>query len=91
MKQAVPPIAEIRDADPARALADVNGRAIPAVLRGLCADWPLVRHAAEPGELQRYLLEHYQGAPVTAFIGAPETEGRIFYNGDISRLDFQQV
>lgn len=91
MNPAGQPIEELQNTEPARALADMNGRATPAVFRGLCADWPLVRQADDQREIRRYLLDHYQDAPVTAFISAPESGGRIFYTEDISRLDFQQL
>jgi len=84
-------IEEIRIAEPAEAFAATNGRETPAVVRGLCADWPLVRHSGDPAAIERYLLSHYDGAPVTAFIGAPDDRGRLFYDEGISKLNFQQV
>ncbi|MEX0915179.1 MAG: cupin-like domain-containing protein [Wenzhouxiangellaceae bacterium] len=84
-------IREADGADPGRVLAETNGRAEPVVFRGLCSHWPLVENAADPEALERYLLAHYDGAPVTAFVGEPRNEGRIFYNDDVSALNFQQI
>ncbi|MDT8450502.1 MAG: cupin-like domain-containing protein [Wenzhouxiangellaceae bacterium] len=85
------PIDELDAADVAAALPAINGRATPAVIRGLCADWPLVRRAGDPDGAADYLLSHYEGAPVTAFIGQAGDAGRLFYNDDISALNFRQV
>lgn len=91
MRQAGQPIAEVDGAQAARVLVETNGRAEPLVFRGLCSHWPLVAAAGDADELERYLLSHYEGAPVTAFFGAPANQGRIFYNEDVSALNFQQV
>jgi len=85
------PIREVDGADAGRVLAETNGQAEPTVFRGLCSNWPLIAAAEDVEQLERYLLSHYEGAPVTAFIGAPGDEGRIFYNEDITGLNFQQV
>ncbi|MFU8877913.1 MAG: cupin-like domain-containing protein [Wenzhouxiangellaceae bacterium] len=85
------PIQEVRDADAGQVLAETNGRADPVVFRGLCTHWPLVERAGDSNATERYLLEHYNQAPVTAFLAAAESEGRIFYNDDISALNFRQV
>lgn len=77
--------------DPDRALAEINGRAEPLVMRGLCSEWPLVRAADDFDEIQRYLLSHYENAPVTAFISEPDADGRLFYNDEVSKLNFRQV
>jgi len=84
------PIPEVDGADAARVLAETNGRAEPLVFRGLCSHWPLVE-AGDAAEIEKYLLSHYQGAPVTAFLGESNADGRIFYNHDVSGLNFQQV
>lgn len=77
--------------DPATAIAELNGRAEPVVLRGLCADWPLVRAAGDRDAVERLLREHEHGATVTAFLGAPGSGGRYFYDDAISKLEFEQV
>ncbi len=62
----------------------------PLVLRGLVADWPLVTAArASAPAADAYLRRFYQGATVLASHAPPETRGRIFYNDELSGLNFQ--
>jgi len=78
----MPPTAEI-----IRAVAGVDPRSVPdeviestepLVLRGLAADWPMVRAAQEsPRAADAYLRRFYQDATVGAFLGAPAIKGRI--------------
>ncbi len=61
----------------------------PLVLRGLAADWPLVVAARQSAEqAAAYLRQFDSGKPVTAFIGEAETQGRIFYNENLSATNF---
>jgi hypothetical protein len=89
MSRSLHPIEEVEAPDPAGAIEWVNGRETPVVLRGLCRDWPLVRAADNPDAVESLLLEHYQGAPVTAFLGGADNDGRIHYNEDASALNFK--
>ncbi|NEZ04870.1 cupin-like domain-containing protein [Wenzhouxiangella sp. XN201] len=82
-------IEETERADASTVIESVNGRAEPLVLRGLCTDWPLVQAADSPDAVERLLLDHYEGAPVTAFLGESGNDGRLFYNDDISALNFK--
>jgi hypothetical protein len=66
--------------------AGIRARTVPAVIRGLAADWPAVR-AADPGA---YLTGFDQGAPVVLTIAPPEAEGRIFYTPDLTELGFRR-
>jgi hypothetical protein len=64
----------------------------PVVLRGLVAGWPAVQAAlASPQGAEDYLRSLYRGAPVVAFLGAPEIEGRYFYNEDLSGFNYAAV
>jgi hypothetical protein len=85
--------AEIRELQglPPRALPDeVLASKEPLVRRGLAADWPLVRAGREsPRAARDYLLRFYRQATVGVFLGAPEIEGRFFYNEDLSGLNFK--
>jgi hypothetical protein len=81
------PIRELDAAGPL-ALGDQILRATePLVLRGLVAHWPAVR-AALAGDADAYLRRHYRDASVVAMLGAPEIEGRFFYNDDLSGFNF---
>jgi hypothetical protein len=61
----------------------------PCVLRGLARGWPMVRAGLEgPGAGDAYLRRFYRDATVTAMLGAPDIEGRFFYNEDLSGFNF---
>jgi len=76
---------------PAQALSDaVLTGAEPVVLRGLAAHWPVVR-AAREGQADAYLRRFYRDATVNAMLGAPDIEGRFFYNDDLSGFNFAPV
>lgn len=61
----------------------------PLVLRGLAARWPFVRAAiASFDDADAYLRRFYRDATVTAMLGAPEIEGRFFYNDDLTGFNF---
>jgi len=91
MKPVHSPIPELDGADSADILATINGRETPVVMRGLCSDWPLLRHRDAPDLAIDYLKAHDQGAPVTAFVADAEHAGRLFYNEQISELNFQPI
>jgi hypothetical protein len=61
----------------------------PVVLRGLVADWGLTRAGLESDRAAMdYMRSFYNGRPVNASVGAPEIQGRLFYNDDFTRLNF---
>ncbi|HEX8667843.1 MAG TPA: cupin-like domain-containing protein [Allosphingosinicella sp.] len=62
----------------------------PAVLRGVVADWPLVRAgSASPAALVDYLAGFDAGALVPTTTGPPSIAGRIFYKEDMKGLNVQ--
>jgi hypothetical protein len=62
----------------------------PVVLRGLVADWPLVHAGLEgPTRAIDYLRGHARDGEVVAMVGAPEIDGRLFYNHDLSGFNFR--
>ncbi|WP_425603148.1 cupin-like domain-containing protein [Lysobacter soli] len=89
-------------AEPIAERADVGVRAIPdallasgepVVLRGLVADWPMVRAARDSAEAAvAYLrtFERRDAPPVVATVGPPDIGGRFFYNDDLSGFNFRQ-
>ena len=87
------PIRE-RRGDVPGALSDaVLASAEPVVLRGLVAHWPMVAAARESMQAAAaYLsrLERPNAPPVVATVGAPQIDGRVFYNDDLSGLNFRQ-
>ncbi len=89
----------LQNAEKIREVSGVDARALPAgllesteplVLRGLVSHWPMVRAALESSQAaSRYLLGFYRDATVGAMLGAPEIEGRFFYNEDLSGFNFK--
>ena len=77
----------------ARALPDDVLRSTqPLVLKGLVADWPLVRAGLESNQSAiEYIRRFYRDATVGALLGAPEIEGRFFYNESLSGFNFKPV
>jgi hypothetical protein len=82
-------IREIRGLSPQALPAELLAADEPFVLRGLVADWPLVRAGLEaPTRALDYLRDHARDGEVTAMVGAPEFAGRLFYNSDLSGFNF---
>ena len=83
---------EIHGADP-RALTDeLLMSNTPVVLRALVSSWPMVQAGlASEQSGGDYLRKFYRDATVVAFLGAPEIEGRFFYNDDLSGFNFSPI
>jgi hypothetical protein len=92
MLPAAKPMREI-DASSLNGLGDEILRAThPVVLRGLVAAWPMVQAGLQSAQAaDEYLRRFYRDATVVAMLGGPETEGRLFYNEDLSGFNFQSV
>jgi Cupin-like domain len=85
-------IREIAGVDPQALPDDVLGSAEPLVLRGVVAHWPVVKAAKEsPTAADAYLRRFYKDATVGAMLGAPTEKGRMFYNEDLTGLNFKPV
>jgi len=86
------PIRELRGLDPQALPDDVLSSTQPLVLRGLVANWPVVRAGLEsPQAGAAYLRRFYKDASVGTLLGGPEIEGRFFYNADLSGFNFWPV
>jgi hypothetical protein len=61
----------------------------PIVLKGIYADWPIVK-AAKQGDVEAvdYIRSVYSGEPINASYGPPENKGRVYYNDDLSGFNF---
>jgi Cupin-like domain len=70
---------------------DVRNSTEPLILKGLVADWPCVQagQAGCAGTLA-YLRRHCSDQEVVVFKGAPEIEGRFFYNEDLTGFNFDR-
>ncbi len=63
----------------------------PTVLRGLVADWPVVKAAREsPRGLRDYLARFDGGAQVEAFFGDPAIRGKYYYNPGLQGFNFER-
>jgi cupin-like protein len=81
-------IREISGIDSRALPDDVLTSTQPLVLRGVVAHWPVARAGRESGEAAAaYLRRFYRDA----IVGAPEIEGRFFYNDDLSGFNFKPV
>jgi Cupin-like domain len=61
----------------------------PVILKGLAADWPLVRAGKESEQAaMAYLKSFDNGRPIVRFAGEPEIKGRFFYNDEMTALNF---
>jgi hypothetical protein len=77
------------DAVPYDALME-EGR--PVVLKGLARHWRLVREGCASAEAAAaYLKSFSAGQPVVGFTGAPEIEGRFFYNDGLTGYAIKEL
>lgn len=64
------------------ALRDANS---PFVVRGLVRDWPLVRAGMRSAQAARdYILSKQRDRAFTVSVGKPGTNGRLFYDADMT-------
>jgi hypothetical protein len=61
----------------------------PVVLRGLVSDWALTRAGLVSDQAAMdYIRSFYNGRPTNASVGGPEIQGRLFYNEEFTKLNF---
>jgi len=62
----------------------------PVIIKGLVKHWKLVEQGLQSeSKAIDYLKSHYNGRPSIACIGAPEIQGRFFYNAERTELNYQ--
>ena len=84
-------IPEVTVADAADLDAKLRAVEGPFVVRGLAADWPLVEAGLKSDrEARAYLLAHARDVPFTASVGAPGSDGRMFYD-DAMGMNFRTI
>ncbi len=83
-------VREIAGVDP-QALPDAILQGTqPVVIRGLISNWPMVQAGLESTHAATaYLRSFYRDATVGVWFGAPEIDGRFFYNDDFSGFNFR--
>ncbi|GGB40921.1 cupin [Sphingomonas metalli] len=78
-------------ADAADLDARLRAATRPFIVRGLVADWPLVRAGRRSAQAARdYLLALRRDIPFTVSIGTPDSDGRLFYDAGMA-LNFATV
>ena len=84
-------IAEYEPMDRERFEREVVPRGEPAVLRGLVADWPIVRAAKDGDEaLAGVLRDAATDEPFEAWFGPPEIGGGFGYNDDFTGFNHER-
>jgi len=87
----VKPVPVFHGVDRARFEAEIVPAGRPAVLKGLVADWPIVKAATSDEALADYLRGFDNGRPVRTFVGAPEMGGRFGYSSDLKGFNHEQM
>ena len=63
----------------------------PVVIRGLVADWPVVKAArGSPRALKDYLAQFDNGTSVEVFSGDPTIRGKYYYNPGLQGFNFER-
>jgi len=63
----------------------------PMVIRGLVADWPVVKAAREsPLAFKDYLAKFDAGARIEVFTGDPAIRGKYYYNAGLQGFNFER-
>lgn len=60
----------------------------PVVLKGLVANWGLVKAGTTPVDAMNYLRSFYNGKAVGSCFADPSIAGRLFYNESFTQLNF---
>jgi Cupin-like domain len=62
----------------------------PVILKGVAADWPLVRAGCNSAASAMAMIRRFDaGKPVVTFMGAPAIEGRFFYDDTATGFNFE--
>lgn len=65
-------------------------RTTPLIFKGACRQWPLVQAGLNSdAAAAEYLLQFYQGEPVSVCHLTAEAAGRVFYNADFTGFNYQ--
>jgi len=85
-------ISQWRDVDQRLFKSEIVAARRPAVLKGLVADWPLVRKGRESAAaVVDYLQVLNAGTQVEYLAGEPRIKGRFSYNGNMTGENFSRM
>lgn len=80
----------IEGVSPSNIPREVVDSSEPLVLKGLVAEWPLVHFSKDSNEaVVDYLKTFYRGRPAIVCKLPPEKNGRLFYNDNLTQLDYE--
>jgi hypothetical protein len=80
-----------RDLEPERFQREIVQACRPVVLRGLVADWPVVRAArGSPHDLKEYLAKFDSSERVEVFFADPAIQGKYYYNDGLRGFNFER-
>lgn len=81
-------VAVVEGISPSDVPSSIYNSKQPVVLKSFIRDWPMVKKGQESEEsLQKYLLNYANGEKLIIGHGAPNIDGRIFYNEDLTALN----
>jgi hypothetical protein len=84
------PIPEIDAITPEMFRNEILPKGRPVIMRGLVRDWPIVRAATISNEsFCQYLKRFDRGYEIPTVYGAPSIGGRLFYNTDLSGMNYR--
>ncbi len=82
-------IKEYTAVTPAMFEQEIRGANQPAILRGLVADWPVVKAAQQSDDaLVQYIADCKPTRPVRALVAPPSEGGRFYYNANMTGFNF---
>jgi hypothetical protein len=85
----MPAISVWRDVTPETFHRDIRPLGVPAVLKGVVADWPIVRAAQDGGAAAiDYLANLATADPVSVVRAPPHVEGRLHYADELQAPNF---
>jgi len=92
MSQAtIPHVRIVADVTPEIFRDEIVPGNVPVLLKGVIAEWPAVREGLKsPQAIAEYLRRFDEGKPVETIFGAPEIEGKFFYNETMDGLNFDR-
>ncbi len=83
------PVREYEGVDRRRFMEEIRPLGVPAVLRGLAAEWPAVEAARRSDhDFVDYVRGFRLPRSVPVLVGPPEIEGRFFYDDTLKALNF---
>jgi hypothetical protein len=83
-------VREYRGVDGHHFREEIMAASQPAILRGAAADWPAVRAGVTARSIADYLKVRDSGETFDMLTGRSEIGGRLFYNEDMSGVNFER-